>query len=464
MKKFIILTLSLISISTTAFAQNVTVESYGRAQRVVERSLEAYGGLENLRAIQNFTVRLEGTDFHRNQGRRPGVPFPTPRIFEMTMDLKNNRYRLDFERSGVGSYVVKSIEISDAKERTYADLRLKTRTTGPARPNWREALSAQLMPHFVLLNGYGRLGQVRHLGRQTLAGKPHDVIAYPGAGGSMLSLYVDAESGLITKQESLVSDSFAGDALTETAFIAYQAVGKFKIPTEVVNSTAGVVTSRMRYGNVSFDRDLGDKEFLLDGELTAVGAQQPAAGPAVHKLGENVYTASVPGYKVLFIDFKDHIWALEAPVGDASARMIIQQIKETIPNKPIKYIALTHFHDDHASGARTFIAEGATLLTTKGNRGHFEQLMKGKFSIAPDLLTTNPQPLKLEFIENGKRVITDGTTTVELYEIGPQPACRGNARCVFAEREDPLSGGPGRQAGRRSLDRKPRRSSTLPAG
>ena len=27
----------------------------------------------------------------------------------------------------------------------------------------------------------------------------------------------------------------------------------------------------------------------------------------------------------------------------------------------------------------------------------------------------------MEFIENGKRVISDGVTTVELYEIGPSP-------------------------------------------
>jgi hypothetical protein len=32
-----------------------------------------------------------------------------------------------------------------------------------------------------------------------------------------------------------------------------------------------------------------------------------------------------------------------------------------------------------------------------------------------------PQPLKIEFVENEKRVFTDGTQTVELYNFGPNP-------------------------------------------
>ena len=47
--------------------------------------------------------------------------------------------------------------------------------------------------------------------------------------------------------------------------------------------------------------------------------------------------------------------------------------------------------------------------------------MKSRFTINPDTLSRNPLPLKMEFIQDGKRVISDGVTTVELYEIGPSP-------------------------------------------
>ena len=412
----------LVGYAINAAAQNATIDSYQKAREVVDRSFIAYGGIDEIRNISTLKIRMEGTDLHRNQSLRPGVPFQSPRIFELTMDLKKDRYRLYFERSGVGSYTVRSVEVSDTKERQYADLRLRTNTTGPARPNWKETLPAQVLPQFVLLNGYGRIAQARYLGRQKFADRPHEVVAYPGSGSTMLTLYFDSETGLISKQEALISDSFAGDATTETVFKGYRITGKFKVPDEAVLSTAGVETMKLRYANASFDFEVLDRDFVHEGEWISAPTQQPQTSTSpVQKLGENIYTASVPGYKVLFIALKDHIWAIEAPINDATVRTIISQIRQTIPNKPIKYFAPTHFHDDHASGARGFVAEGATLVTTRGNRAHFEQLMKSRFTINPDTLSRNPLPLKMEFIQDGKRVISDGVTTVELYEIGPSP-------------------------------------------
>ncbi|MGZ8540868.1 MAG: MBL fold metallo-hydrolase, partial [Chitinophagaceae bacterium] len=126
------------------------------------------------------------------------------------------------------------------------------------------------------------------------------------------------------------------------------------------------------------------------------------------------------GYRVLFVNFRDYIWVMEAPAGEAS-REVIKKIKETLPGKPIKYIAVTHFHSDHSSGIRSYVVEGATVVTTKGNRNHFEELAKNSFTISPDALSMNPQLPKMEFVENKKRVFTDGITTIELYDIGPSP-------------------------------------------
>lgn len=36
-------------------------------------------------------------------------------------------------------------------------------------------------------------------------------------------------------------------------------------------------------------------------------------------------------------------------------------------------------------------------------------------------MTRNPQPLKIETITGGKRVLTDGATTVEIHDIGSGP-------------------------------------------
>ena len=131
---------------------------------------------------------------------------------------------------------------------------------------------------------------------------------------------------------------------------------------------------------------------------------------------------SANGYNVLAVGFRDHVLVVETPGDDATSRDVITRVKETFPGKPIRYAAVTHFHDDHAGGMRTYVAEGATVVTTPGNRAFFERAVRdGRFTIRPDALTLRPAPLKIETLQNGKRIFTDGATTVELYDIGRGP-------------------------------------------
>jgi glyoxylase-like metal-dependent hydrolase (beta-lactamase superfamily II) len=80
-------------------------------------------------------------------------------------------------------------------------------------------------------------------------------------------------------------------------------------------------------------------------------------------------------------------------------------------------VAVTHFHNDHSGGLRSFIAEGASVVTTAGNRSVFEQMAAAPFS---DALAKSPKKPSFELVQ-GKRVFTDGDESVEIYDIGPSP-------------------------------------------
>jgi glyoxylase-like metal-dependent hydrolase (beta-lactamase superfamily II) len=116
------------------------------------------------------------------------------------------------------------------------------------------------------------------------------------------------------------------------------------------------------------------------------------------------------------VEFKDYVVALEAPLSTQTGSDVIKRIKELIPNKPIRYVAVTHHHGDHSGGLRAFIEEGATVVTTPGNVNLFKQVAAAK---QDDILAKNPKPLKIETLENKKRVFSDATQTLELYDIGP---------------------------------------------
>jgi hypothetical protein len=63
-------------------------------------------------------------------------------------------------------------------------------------------------------------------------------------------------------------------------------------------------------------------------------------------------------------------------------------------------------------------AEGATVITTGGTRKIVEQFVAAPHA---DRLSAQPRPPEFLMLEKGRRVLTDGSRTVELIDIGPHP-------------------------------------------
>jgi len=215
-----------------------------------------------------------------------------------------------------------------------------------------------------------------------------------------------------------ITDPFAGDSLFETRFTGQRKVGKYIVPARRVNALNGDITNDFGLADVAFNVELTPELFKVPEGMRAVTFPTPAP---VTKHADKIYTTSAGGYNVLFVDFNDYIFVMETPGNDRVSLQAIEQIKKTIPGKPIKYVAVTHHHDDHAGGIRTYMAEGATLIVAPGEEAFFKKVSAVRFSADPDTLTRKPREPKFEPLQNGKRVLTDGTMTVELYDIGKGP-------------------------------------------
>src|SRR5262249_17527695 len=70
---------------------------------------------------------------------------------------------------------------------------------------------------------------------------------------------------------------------------------------------------------------------------------------------------------------------------------------------------------------RSYIAEGVTVVTTPSNQRYFEKMAAGTFTINRDDQSAKQRKPIFEFVENKKRIFTDGTQTVEIIDIGPSP-------------------------------------------
>jgi hypothetical protein len=108
--------------------------------------------------------------------------------------------------------------VVDAGNRTGFDLIRKTSNPpGAITPAIFKA-NTRWLPQLVLLNVLERAQSLRYAGKADYDKRPHEVVDYVTNDGARLTLYIDQETGLLSKFETLVTDSFSGDSLFETRF------------------------------------------------------------------------------------------------------------------------------------------------------------------------------------------------------------------------------------------------------
>jgi glyoxylase-like metal-dependent hydrolase (beta-lactamase superfamily II) len=125
----------------------------------------------------------------------------------------------------------------------------------------------------------------------------------------------------------------------------------------------------------------------------------------------------------VLVEMSDHLAVIESPLDDARAAALLAEVKNLAPNKPIKYVVNSHHHFDHAGGLAAFAAEGITIITHDSTRAFLEQSLAAPRAIRPDKLAQSGKKPVVEGMKD-KRVLSDPTRTVELYQI------QGNAHAA----------------------------------
>ena len=137
---------------------------------------------------------------------------------------------------------------------------------------------------------------------------------------------------------------------------------------------------------------------------------------AVSKLAEGVFYFTGGTHHSVVIEQKDHVVVVEAPLNEERSLAVINKVKETIPNKPIKYLVNTHAHFDHSGGLRSYVDAGITIVTHQTNQGYYQKVWNAQHTINPDQLSASKKVAKFETFKD-KHVLTDGARKIEIYPI-----------------------------------------------
>jgi glyoxylase-like metal-dependent hydrolase (beta-lactamase superfamily II) len=407
--------------------QGPAAKSYQRAREVLDAGLKAMGGLPALQAIQDVTREMSGTRSDQGQGMEP-VPAaqlaqpPTTSTyakFTSIRDLKNGRaleYR-EAEIFGGQPIRFKSI-LTPAGAFTINEVTKTYRQLPPAAVAQSRAGFFRRHPESLLQTVLSRPETLRWLGDEEFEGRKLRGVSFADSDGSEVALFFDAETNLLTKTEQLADDPVQGDSVFQTLYSDWRATGKVMLPYRYTDKLNGSVFQDVKVSSVQLDTSPADQLFALPEGLAKL--EPPAQTPTVKKLGEDVY-ALLGTYNSLFVVFKDYVLVVEAGAGNQYANACIAEIKKVAPDKPIRYLVSTHFHFDHVSGVRRYIAEGATVVTTATAKTVIERAVASSHLMRPDLLSRQPRTPAVETFSN-KRVFEDGTHRLELYEFS-SPHC-----------------------------------------
>jgi glyoxylase-like metal-dependent hydrolase (beta-lactamase superfamily II) len=407
--------------------QSISEKSASRAREVVEAGIKAMGGLHALQAIQDVTRQFAGTRSDQGQGMQPVAQAQSPQPpvtstyakFTSIRDLKNGR-ALEYREAKIfGGQPIRFRSIVTPTEGYGINEVTKTyRQLPPPALAGARAGVFRRHPESLLQTVWSRPEALRWLGEEEFEGKKVRGVWFADSDGTTLALFFDTQTNLLARTEQLIDDPILGDSKTETIYSDWRQTNAVVLPYRYVDRIGGSVFQDVRLVSIQFDTRPAQSLFTLPEGFAKL--DPPAQTPTVKKMGEDVY-ALLGNYNSLFVVFKDYVLVVEAGASNAYANACIAEIKKIAPDKPIRYLVSTHFHFDHVSGVRRFIAEGATVVTTSTAKSVIERAASASHMMRPDMLSRQPRPPAIETF-TGKRVFEDGEHRVELYEFS-SPHC-----------------------------------------
>jgi glyoxylase-like metal-dependent hydrolase (beta-lactamase superfamily II) len=221
---------------------------------------------------------------------------------------------------------------------------------------------------------------------------------------------IDAQN-MVTRTATRLPNPVLGDMLVETTYSGYEDYNGVKFPSTIVQKQGGFPTFDLKVTAVKADTGLN---------LSVPDAVKTATMPPVkvvsQKIAEGTWFIGGGSHNSVLLEYPTYLVMIEAPLSEARSLAVIEEAKKLAPNKPIKYLINTHNHFDHAGGVRTYVAEGATVITNEMNVPFYEKAWSAPRTLAPDNLSKTPK--KPEFVPvKEKYVLNDGGRTLEIYHV-----------------------------------------------
>lgn len=258
-----------------------------------------------------------------------------------------------------------------------------------------------------------------------------------------ITLWISAQTGKLTKLSTMENDHVRRDVPLEVFYEDWRASAQgLRYPAQVYLAHDEVIIRQESRSDFSTNEVIAATEFDFpvgsapthDEALAKHGAANSqfnqlfaAIGIPIDGLQTFVQPTQVsPGvwqllggsHNTMVIEQTDGLVMVEAPLYNERTDAVLAWAKTQYPNKPVKWVMLTHFHDDHIGGLRAFAAENVTIVVGAASEPFIMESLTAPSTVVPDKLAMNGGKYKVISVGKGESfTIADALRPVTSYSF-----------------------------------------------
>jgi glyoxylase-like metal-dependent hydrolase (beta-lactamase superfamily II) len=203
-----------------------------------------------------------------------------------------------------------------------------------------------------------------------------------------------------------------GDTLMEFRYGDYRDFEGVRFPARIDRFVAGLPWYALTVSAVHVNSAAA---FAVPAEVAA-NPSPSVSNVEVSELAPGVFLFGGGSHNTVVVEQKDGLVVIEAPLNEERSLAVIARLRERFPKQKILRVINTHAHFDHAGGLRTYVAEGAIVVTHERNAAYYESAWRQPRTLNPDRLATAKRKPRFETFTK-KLVLDDASQPIEIHAI-----------------------------------------------